>query len=636
MRLIYSPCHSTSQRFRRYHFRAVVGILTPIILTSAFAAIWAVYLRSLDNDSEFVAGPPGGSYVFYAWFIIGVLGLQVSLYGMNAAEAGILMSKTPDRTVPATLEAYDKHGAGTWSGPSGWAKMLRRLRQKGLRGDAAPGLSWTLWFSLALPSLLLFIALPISGLSFETETGYVRQTARNSTGPNVTGFSYANFNERLTSEATDGAFSMWRNAMDARVPGMGVIYTPPDAESMPPSVLPKDDGLSGVFLTAQAENPIEGTAWGLALQYNCSIVEKMSDLTLLTPRDRSNDTESPSIVDLDNDTRVSIANQTAGPRRNLFGVAEYVYKLWPDSAMQDQLLEEDWMWSQKRATGCYYNRLQNVTGDYHDVDQESVFEIILWQHMTTPGFYEPLPNYNESLSHNLTELYGEYSTRLEEDYTYTHTQGPPETNRSSAMSAIGVRCSSAASVGTAQIDGVRSTFTNFVRTDTPINNSTQRCATRLNSNTIAGILRASLFNGNQPEWINDLFSSVSGEPEFFAKVASDLEVDNFMGDQIRLSYLQASDLRSSMLRAYAAYAINLMYSNGQGFTAFDGRGADSGNPNVTAFSSGTVIKPGAIPMEVPMVMFFIWTLITVVLCALYGFRLRWSDTVDEGIRSFRP
>lgn len=633
-------CHSTSQRFHRYYFRALVGILAPIIITGAFVAIWVIYLRSLDNNSEFVVGPPGGSYVYYAWFITGVLGLHLSLYGMNAAEAGMLMSLTPDRTIPETLMAYDKYGAGTWSGPGGWAKMLIRFQQKGSRGEAAPGLSWKLWLWLALPSFLLFISLPISGLAFETETGFIHQTARNSTGPDVTGFSYANFNERLTTEATEGAFGMWQKGTDARVPGMGVIYTQPDAKPMPPGILPKDDGVSGIFLTSQADNPIEGTAWGLALQYNCSIVEKRSDFTLLKPRDRSNDTMTLPFVDLDNDTRVYIRNQTLGMSGTLFGVAEYGYKQWPTSAMRDQLHEDDWFWVQKSATGCYYNRLQNVTGDYHDVDQESVFEIILWQHMMKKGYFNPLPKFNESLANNLTDLYGDYFWLGGDNVTYTYPQGRPNINMSdispgTPMSAIGVRCSSSASVGTAHIDGIRSEFTNFVRTDTPINNSSQRCATRFNSESISNILSNS-FSGSKIEWINDLFSSVSGEPEFFAKMDSNLEIDNIMGEQIRLSYFQAKDLRRSMLRAYAAYAINLMYSNGQGFTAFNGRDTGSGNPNVTAFPPGTVIKPGIIPMEVPMVMFSIWMLVTVVLCTKYGFRRRWSDTVDEAIRSFRP
>jgi hypothetical protein len=426
-----------------------------------------------------------------------------------------------------------------------------------------------------------------------------------------------------------------------------VIYASPDSEPIPPIMLSKTDGQSEVFLTAQAESPIEGDSWGLLLQYNCSIVEKVSDLTILKPRDRSNTADStsspmtPIFADPSGNTRVAVANQTFGYRRNLFGVVEYGYSKWPNTAMQNQLSELDSFWAQKKATGCYYNQYQNVTGDYHDVDQESIFEMILWQSLITPRFYDPVPNYDGHLGNNLTELYGGYSMRLEKDFTYTPIQGRMG-NQSYPMSAVGVRCSSSSSVGTAQVDGARSRFTNFVRTDTPINNGTQRCATRFNAESISkifdqsfSIFGQSFSNGQRTDWINDLFSSVSGETEYYAKLASDLELDNIVGDLIRLSYFQASDLRTSVLRAYAAYAINLMYSNGQGFIASDGVGGSLRNPNVTGFATGTVIKPGIIPMEVPMVMFFIWTLVAVGLCITYGFRLRWSDTVDEGIRTFR-
>lgn len=647
--------HITTRRFQRYYFRAIVGIATPIIVTGAYVTIWAVYLRSLDEKSNFIAGPPGGSYVFYAWFIIGVLGLPLSVYGMNAVESGILMSAAAGRTVPAALVAYDKYAAGTWSGPSGWIKMLRRFRRRRRNGgpnagEAAPGLSWRLWFCLALPNVLLFVALPISGLSLEMETGFVRRTARNSTGPGVTGFTYDNFNERVTSEAIRGANSMWKNAMDARVPGLGVIYTRPDAEEpMPPGALPKDDGVSGIFLTAQAQNPIDGTAWGLSLEYNCSIVDGLSDLTVLKKEsERVNYTSSmyrfgmtPIFAGPKGQSirRVYIANETRNVG-NLYGVAEFGYKEWPDSDMTDQLLSEDSIWP--LPTECYLQ--QNMTGDYHDIDQESVFEIVLWQHMRTPGYFNPVPNYNESLSHNLTELYGEYYIVIEEslgrgDYIHIQREQVQNDDSASAMSAIGARCSSSASVGTARIDGVKSTFTDFVRTDTPIGSSAnQRCGRRFNAKSIFESLSISLVINSYEvagPWLGVLFSSVSGEPELYAKMDANTTLELETAPVVRLSYLQASQLRASMLRAYAAYAINLMYSNGQGFLTFDGGdGMGLGNPNVTAFPSGTVIKPGPVPMEVVMVMFFIWTLATAVLCGMYGFRRRWSDTVDEGIRSF--
>ncbi|KAH6643835.1 hypothetical protein C7974DRAFT_382313 [Boeremia exigua] len=55
------------------------------------------------------------------------------------------------------------------------------------------------------------------------------------------------------------------------------------------------------------------------------------------------------------------------------------------------------------------------------------------------------------------------------------------------MTAIGVQCKSSSSVGTAYINGVRSRYSNFARTDTPISVQPNRCTYRfgVESATIA-------------------------------------------------------------------------------------------------------------------------------------------------------
>lgn len=198
----------------------------------------------------------------------------------------MLLSVTADGWAPKVLFAHDKYASGSWSGPGGWAKVLKRQlhRIKNNSGSsAAPSLSWGRWFALTLPSLLVFIAMPLSGLSFEAEPGFIWDLDA-SKGPNITGFTYANFNERHGYEAASGASNAWKNAVDARVPGMGIIYTSPGGDPIAPGALPKDKGLPKVFLTAQAETPIDGISWGLNVEYNCAVVDKLSDLTVLKLR----------------------------------------------------------------------------------------------------------------------------------------------------------------------------------------------------------------------------------------------------------------------------------------------------------------------------------------------------------------
>jgi hypothetical protein len=161
----------------------VVGIFAPIIITGLFIAIWVVYLWPLDNDrdSTFLVGPPGASHAYYSWFITGVLGLNLSLYGLNAAESGMLLSKTQDGIVPEALLRHDKYVAETWSGPGGWTKTARRVMSHFRNGTGCAScpsaLLWRGWFCLTLPSVLVFIALPLPDLSFEPDSGFIRGLA---------------------------------------------------------------------------------------------------------------------------------------------------------------------------------------------------------------------------------------------------------------------------------------------------------------------------------------------------------------------------------------------------------------------------------------------------------------------------
>jgi hypothetical protein len=138
----------------------------------------------------------------------------------------------------------------------------------------------------------------------------------------------------------------------------------------------------------------------------------------------------------------------------MYGAIEYGFKEWPITDMTDQLSEEDPSWSLTKTSGCYFTQPQNVTGYYHDADQESTLEMILWQHLEPVGHLYTPPNYNFTIDHNIMSLYGAY--RLVGDRELLQRQNG-KVNNSVSMTAIGVSCSSAA-FGTAIFGGVRSMF----------------------------------------------------------------------------------------------------------------------------------------------------------------------------------
>ncbi|KAJ4349101.1 hypothetical protein N0V95_004882 [Ascochyta clinopodiicola] len=402
-----------------------------------------------------------------------------------------------------------------------------------------------------------------------------------------------------------------------------------------PIVLLKEDGVDRRFLTAQAETPIEGNAWGLLLQYNCSIIEKLSDLIIL--KDRKSAVDS-SILNATggirsyylqgNGSMVTVQNQTDPLRplwaSNAHAVLETAQQMWPSRDVLDRVQGSSPNALFTETASCYFNKNESLTGDYPGIEQQRIFEALLWQKVFNTSYVDGAPpQYNFSIDHNITELYGAYDYL---DFEYNIPANLTDTFPRQPMTAIGVQCKSSSSVGAADIDGVRSTYSNFLRTDTPVNIQRSRCADRFGAETLGSMIPG---RSTDDEWLSNFFTSTAAPPLFYAPYSDDPDsIDQGTGYMLQIGYLQASQLRQSMLRAYAAYAVQLMYNGRQGFTARDGTHVTLLNPNITSFVSGTVIKQGVVPAGVPVALFFLWALISITLCVRYGFRKRWSAILD--------
>jgi hypothetical protein len=275
----------------------------------------------------------------------------------------------------------------------------------------------------------------------------------------------------------------------------------------------------------------------------------------------------------------------------------------------------------------YYTALPNKTGAIPGLETDMVSEVALWQYMyTNLSYVKDNPKYNTKLDAPIPSLEGAYTTQ------------PDAKNKTTPMQAIGVRCVSSSSVGMALLDGRHSTFTNFVRTDTPppLGRSVMRCAGRFDQ-ALKLTLPLEPYDGagHSIEWASNFFSSSEAAPTFYASYNDDDPYDQATGATIQPSYLQASDLRKSLLRAYATYATDLIYNSGAAYSSVDGLeiGAFT-NTNVTAFSMGKVLQRGVIPMAVPGVLLVLWALGSMILGCVYGLRKRWATELD-GYSMFR-
>jgi hypothetical protein len=198
-------------RLQRFYGRAVVGLLCPIVISVYYFAIWRLYLTPNGSTEPMLFGHRGAAWIFYGWFIAGVLGLVLSLYSLSGVEASMLMEPAWNVGVATRLML---HADKSWCGPGGW---MRTIKWAGEPPDGQYRSSSPLWVVLALSSVLVFIAFPLSGLTMEITQGYRRAHVLIPT--TLRGHYYDTFNEReayKTLERSKSDVEEWARHGSAR------------------------------------------------------------------------------------------------------------------------------------------------------------------------------------------------------------------------------------------------------------------------------------------------------------------------------------------------------------------------------------------------------------------------------------
>lgn len=506
------------------------------------------------------------------------------------------------------------HGDHSWSGLDGWIDAIRSLlevaatRRKCTPNSRTPR---QLWWVLAMPSILLFITLPLLGLSMELKTGF----RKNSEAPKMTGRNWSNFNSRSSQATLAAAHAAWSLATPPRVPAFGMVFgkqtTASDdnifrAFSPRDNELHADQGADDLFLAPQTSAPFTGNVWGMVVRFNCTIVKELDDFTILNLRNGSKSTMAYNV----GDHRVEIRNQPMNLSHviNYAAVAELGYS---------EELYGDTMFRRQNSTQCYFNKSEDAIEGYPGLTHNSTLEMALWQTATDdiPLVFPPLdPSvYNFTLN---------FSTIAGLSGAYKAPSADKKSNIS--MEAIGAQCVSSSAVGTARVDGVTSRYQDFEPSDTPTSENVFQCAPRL-----ALAVPKFIFKGDMitESWSEDFFTAVDAP----RSILTPLSGDNVDFALVRPTLLQARELRRALVRAYGTAAVQLMYDGPQGYqlgrVLYDG--TNFTNENATSYRLGSVLVRGPVPPALPGALLIMWALISCFLSVRYGFLRRWADTLDS-------
>ncbi|KFY04920.1 hypothetical protein O988_00420 [Pseudogymnoascus sp. VKM F-3808] len=621
------------QKLQRYWVRTLALILIPPAITTWYAIIWLRFLVGTENDEAANYRTFSGSLIYVSWFIIGVFGLMWAQYGLLGVELAML--QTPFWKAP-NLVTILMHSNTTWSSPTGWWKAIyHREFHK-------------LWCLLMFLSIVPFVAFPLSGLAFEIGDGYIATSEH----PFVTGRNTSTYsNATIDGYVRRGA---WNRGLTPTIPGFGVAYTAPDIDRSQhsclekvPNTLPLADSVPDMFLAPQADVPVSGETWGLRVKYECSIVQKASEFTILSEKPKSifSRVASGSIIE---NSRPVVTLQTP---------SGYTIQISNSTAIVDSGTSNIWSYSEM-GTSVFETTTYEIENDttskalpLDEISKSMVFEYALWQ-LQFHGYYDepnvPLPfnttlgptvegmgspffiSDNKTLLSNTTFFkigQGENFTLLENDRSdfgmnasvtdlreylnptpiteYRLDKFPEPIIQVAAP--VGVRCVVSSGAGTATLDGITSTFRDFSRVgvETDIQGHAGGVFGHMAQDILTGTQFADFYKpGHLPG------------PQLYGS------------DMIRYqSYISSTALLQSVMLAYGTDALQLMYGVTSGFEAgwlhTDLSSSKSGRILVVA----SIIQGQWLGYFV-LALLFIWSVLSLALGLVYGFRKRPADKLD--------
>jgi len=629
---------------KRFITRAISCVVVPPALAAYYIWIYTYFLApSSDKTYALSSFPVDARYVWWSWFIISALGLNMSTYALAGVEAGMLTTR---RFGALNIEQIQMHKDKTWSKISGWWAVSRRMLSAKKNDTRVPS---PVWIVLSTLSVLSWVFV-LSGLTMETRQTY---RAGSDSGVVVVGSNITNFDTRSALDILDSAYQAWQFGRACRIPLLGALYSMPGIDirfNMTTGNQLPSSTQCPLFLAPQAEVPVIGTAWGIALRYSCKPIHKLSDFKILSKRFNSS---TPGYLD-----GTARGPGTGDPARSYKPPDHYFYEVpgLPNATISvlspRPVTSRTETVAEVGLSSGIYNLLNSKTrtfgADPGGLDTEDLLEYALWQAQpASNGAAEGIHPRTDTIP----ELDGEY---LIYDGANPNTEGD---SSKFPMTAIGVQCSSASSTGWASLNGLDGPFHEFRRED-PQSALGPRSAhlPRLNAAVPAilllGIRLRLVSDGSvligpaatqgwhfplvrasapwlPPDTLNykgvDLRETELGFlPEITTPLytAGQVPFDaNEYTERPCAEFARAENLQLALESAYRHAAIGLMYSEREvAYMGWKSQNLTSAVPWTTLGSPGE----GGAPALLVVVLLSLWALGCMVLGLLYSFRKRWD------------
>lgn len=156
-------------RLRKFTWRSLLTLFGPLLVLAFYIIICVSFLARPFPFGIVPCIWIDARWSYYIWFILAVFMLEWARAGLRIMEAAALMHRRLD---PKTAMQLMWHTDSKWSNPLWWLRAIRAFMRLRFRRRAKLSYSWAtvpgfLWVALSTTTLLLFISVPLSGLTLE-------------------------------------------------------------------------------------------------------------------------------------------------------------------------------------------------------------------------------------------------------------------------------------------------------------------------------------------------------------------------------------------------------------------------------------------------------------------------------------
>jgi hypothetical protein len=273
------------QRSRKYRFRSALNILGSVSFTGLYCVIIWYYINSpVENGiaKNFIVD---AKVIFYLWFLLSVFALDWAHSATAVIEIAALKSRY---FAPQTAMHFMWHSERSWGGPTGWMKAVVSTLVQFTKGFRTSQMSLharrpaRLWWLLTLVNIPLWIAVPLSGLSFDFSTASVSDTRP----VEIYGVNQTTFELRSSSFLWQTAMERWSQGHTTTPSGPSILYAPQSVGEASDTyyydaIRKPDDSDSVVFFSGPAVSErAEGPTWGVWVRVSAKAVP-VDDLRMI-------------------------------------------------------------------------------------------------------------------------------------------------------------------------------------------------------------------------------------------------------------------------------------------------------------------------------------------------------------------